>query len=314
VGAHRPGQFVTVRLADGQGATLTRSYSISAHGNQRSLRISVKREGRASALVHEKVEVGDELEVGAPRGSFVLEPDQDGPVVLISAGIGVTPVLAILAALAEQRSRRPLTWVHVARCGAEHAFADEARQLLTGLPRATSRVLYTRPRPEDRPGEHFDAVGRLTGEHLTALGLSPQAEAYLCGPTGFMADVTAMLRRLGIDAAHIHTETFGSVSGHTASRPPHAPTRASTKGPGVSFARSGISVRFDPERWCSLLDLAEDCDVPVSWSCRTGVCHRCESAMVAGEVDYDPEPLDLPAPGNTLLCCARPAGDVTLDL
>jgi ferredoxin-NADP reductase/MOSC domain-containing protein YiiM len=311
---HRPGQFVTLRLADGRGATLTRSYSISALGNQRSLRISVKREGRASALMHEKLKVGDELEIGAPRGSFVLEPDRDGPVVLISAGIGVTPVLAILAALAEQRSRRPVAWVHVARCGAEHAFAHEARQLLIRLPRATSRVLYTRPRPEDRPGEHFDAAGRLTGEHLTSLRLSPQAEAYVCGPTGFMADVTAMLRRLGIDAAHIHTETFGSVSGHTASRPPHAPTRPSTRGPEVSFARSGISARFDPERWRSLLELAEDCDVPVSWSCRTGVCHRCESAMVAGEVDYDPEPLDLPAPGNTLLCCARPAGDVTLDL
>ena len=311
---HRPGQFVTLRLADGQGATLTRSYSISAHGNERSLRISVKREGRASAIVHEKVKVGDELEVGAPRGSFVLERDGAGAVVLISAGIGVTPMLAMLGALAEQRSRRPVTWVHVARCGAEHAFAHEARQLLTGLPQATSRVLYTQPRPEDRPGEHFDAAGRLTGEHLTALGLSPQAKAYVCGPPGFMADVTAMLQGLGVDAAHIHTETFGSISGRTTSRPPHEPSRPPARGPEVFFVRSGISVRFDRKRWRSLLELAEDCDVPVSWSCRTGVCHRCESAMVAGDVDYDPEPLDLPAPGNTLLCCARPTGDVTLDL
>jgi ferredoxin len=128
-----------------------------------------------------------------------------------------------------------------------------------------------------------------------------------------MADVTAMLASLGLQAARIHTETFGSVT-VAASRPPHVPSPPSRRGAEVSFARSGISVRFDHQRWASLLELAEDCDVPVSWSCRTGVCHRCETAMVAGDVDYDPQPLDPPAPGNALLCCARPAAEVTLDL
>jgi ferredoxin-NADP reductase/MOSC domain-containing protein YiiM len=311
--SHRPGQFLTLRLADGDGAILTRSYSISTYGNARPLRISVKREGRASTIVHESLKVGDELEVGAPRGSFVLEPDGDGAVVLISAGIGVTPVLAMLGALADRRSRRPTSWIHVARCGAEHAFANEARQMIAALPRATSYVLYTQPRLEDRPGEQYDVRGRLAREHLARLRPAPDAHAYVCGPAGFMADVTAMLQGLGMHAARIHTETFGSATA-TASRPPHLPSPPATSGPEVSFARSGISVRFDRERWASLLELAEDCDVPVSWSCRTGVCHRCETAMVAGEVAYDPQPLDPPAPGNTLLCCARPAAEMTLDL
>lgn len=313
VPSHRPGQFLTLRLIDGNGAMLTRSYSISAYGKKRPLRISVKREGRASTVVHEMLKVGDELEVGAPRGSFVLEPDGDGAVVFISAGIGVTPVLAMLGALAERRSRRPVAWVHVARCGAEHAFAREARQILTSLPQATSYVLYTQPGRADRPGEHYDTTGRLAREHLAALRLPPDAHAYVCGPAGFMADVTAMLEDLGLQAARIHTETFGSVIG-TIARLPHVPSRPARRGPEVSFVRSGISVRFDRERWDSLLELAEDCDVPVSWSCRTGVCHRCETAMVAGEVSYDPEPLDLPAPGNALLCCGRPSADVALDL
>ncbi|HEU4541322.1 MAG TPA: MOSC and FAD-binding oxidoreductase domain-containing protein [Jiangellaceae bacterium] len=311
---HRPGQFVTVRLADGQGAIFTRSYSISSHGDEKHLRISVKREGRASAIVHQVLEVGDLLEVGAPRGSFVLEPEGADPVALISAGIGVTPVLAMLTSLAEQRSRRPVTWVHVARNGARHSFAVEARRLLAALPQARSLVLYTQPEPKDRRGEHFDADGRLTGQHLRTLELSPHTQAYVCGPPGFMADVTAMLTALEVDAENIHTETFGSVSGTTAVRPPHEPSPPSVRGPEVSFARSGIAARFDDERWRSLLELAEGCDVPVSWSCRTGVCHRCETAVIVGEIDYDPEPLDLPAPGTTLLCSARPAGDVTLDL
>jgi ferredoxin-NADP reductase len=132
---HRPGQFVTVRLADGRSAMLTRSYSISAYGNGRSLRISVKREGRASAVVHEKLQVGDELEVGAPRGSLVLEPDRDSPLVLASAGIGATPLLAMLGALAEQRSHRPVTWVHVARCGAEHALLTRSASYSPGCRR-----------------------------------------------------------------------------------------------------------------------------------------------------------------------------------
>jgi ferredoxin-NADP reductase len=311
---HRPGQFVSLRLADGQGTRLTRSYSISAHANGRTLRISVKREGRASAVVHDTLKVGNEVEIGAPRGSFVLEPDDDDPVVLISAGIGVTPVLAMLGGLAEQRTPRPVTWVHVARSGAEHAFADEARQMLSRLRQSTSLVLYTQPRPEDPSGERFDVAGRLTSEHLAALQLPPQAQAFVCGPPGFMTDVTDMLRSLGIDAEHIHAETFGSISGPTVMHPPHEPRPPSARGPEVSFTRAGISVRFDSERWRNLLELAEDCDVPVSWSCRTGVCHRCESAMVSGDVEYDPEPLDLPASGNTLLCCARPTSDVALDL
>jgi ferredoxin-NADP reductase/MOSC domain-containing protein YiiM len=311
---HRPGQFVIVRLADQHGATLTRSYSISSHGHEDQFRISVKLEGRASALVHRELRVGDVLEVGAPRGSFVLDPDGDGPVSFISAGIGVTPVLAMLAAVAEQCSRREVTWVHVARNRAQHAFAEEANRLLATLPQARSLVLYTKPGPDDHRGAQFDDVGRLSGEHLKALGLSPQAQAFVCGPPGFMADVTDMLTALGVDEGNVRTEMFGSAGSLTSAGPPHDPSPPSTRGPDVSFARSGISARFDEERWGSLLELAEDCNVPVGWSCRTGVCHRCESAVISGEVHYEPEPLDRPAPGAALMCSARPAGDVTLDL
>ena len=310
--AHRPGQFVPVRVpADGAG-TLMRSYSLSALGDGRRLRVSVKRDGRASSLLHDKVAAGGRLEVGAPRGDFVLDVEADAPVALISAGIGVTPVLTMLAALAKARSPRPVTWIHVARSSAEHALATEARALLARLPAARAHVRFTRPGAGDRAGVDFDAPGRLTADDLARLDLSGAAEAFLCGPAAFMDGVGAGLRALGFPAERIHVEAFGAAA-PAGARPPHLPPDPPVAGPAVSFSRSAITVRYD-ERWRSLLELAEACDVPADWSCRTGVCHRCESGLVAGSVTYDPAPLDLPADGYALLCCSRPAADVTLDL
>jgi ferredoxin-NADP reductase len=219
----------------------------------------------------------------------------------------------MLGTLAGQRSDREVLWVHVARNRAEHAFAEETRRLLAQLPRAVSHVRYTQPGPDDHAGADFDAAGRLDRDHLTELGISPQATAYVCGPAGFMDAISGWLGELGVDSARVRTEAFGAMNQASDVRP-HTPIRAPIRGHLVSFARSGVEVRFDGARWRSLLELAEECDVPASWSCRTGVCHRCESGVVAGAVSYDPEPLDLPAPGNALLCSARPIEDVTLDL
>jgi ferredoxin-NADP reductase len=249
------------------------------------------RSGQASTIVHDRIGAGAVVEVGAPRGDFVLDVAGDRPVVFISAGIGVTPLLAMLAALAESGSQRPVTWVHVARSGAEHALAGEARELLDRMPSARAHVRYTRPGTGDRPGMDFDAPGRITADDLAALDLAPDAEGFLCGPKGFMEAVRDDLGRAGVPAEHVHTETFG------ASRPanapaPHLPPDPPLIGPVVTFARSAISLHFG-ERWRSLLELAEACDVPADWSCRTGVCHRCESGLVSGAVGYDAEPLDL---------------------
>jgi ferredoxin-NADP reductase len=289
-----------------------RSYSLSAPGDGRRLRLSVRREGRASAHLHDRVGRGAVLEVGAPRGDFVLGDDAGRPVVLLSAGIGVTPVLTILAELAARSQPPAVTWIHVARSGAEHALAAEARELLAALPVATAHVRFTRPGPGDRVGVDFDAPGRLDRDGLAALLPGLEADVFLCGPQGFMADARADLVALGVEESHIHIESFGAAA-PAGGREPHPPPGPPGTGPSVAFARSGVTVRFD-ERWRSLLELAEDCDVPADWSCRTGVCHRCETGLVAGTLDYDPEPLDRPGGGYALLCCSRPAGDVVLDL
>jgi len=321
VPAALPGQFLTLRLhPDPAGPPLLRSYSLSGPPGGRDYRISVKREehGAGSQFVHTRVHAGDLLEAAAPRGSFTLRPGQ-APVLLISAGVGATPVLAMLHALAAARSSRDVWWLHGARRRADEAFAAESLALLAGLPRARRHICYSSPGPDDIQGRDYDTAGRLSAPVLAALDLPRDAAAYLCGPPAFMADISAALAATGIQAARIQAEVFGAGPALTpgiapaAARRPHPPAGQPGRGPLVAFARSDLSARWDPG-YASLLEFAEACDVPVRWSCRTGVCHTCETAVMSGKVRYDPAPVDDPADGSVLICCSQPRDDLVLDL
>jgi ferredoxin-NADP reductase len=237
----------------------------------------------------------------------------DSPVVLLSAGVGATPVLAMLASLAAEGSEREVWWIHGARNRAEHAFAAEARAHLAALPGARSHIRYSRPDASDQPGRDYDAEGRVTLEGLQGIGVPPSADYYLCGPTAWMRELAAGLLTWGVAPERIHTEIFGSEPLEGAERPPHPPPGEPGSGPEVAFTTSGLTVRWDPA-YASLLELAEACDVPVAWSCRTGVCHSCECGLVDGELAYLPDPLEPPEEGRALICCSRPASDVALVL
>lgn len=310
-----PGQFLAVKLRPPDAPTaLLRSYSLAAAPDERAYRVAVKREagGRGSAFLHDRVAVGDVLEVGAPRGDFTLDLDAMTPVVLLSAGVGVTPVLAMLGALGRAGSRRQVWWIHGARSGAEHAFAAEAREHLSRLTGARSHIRYSRPRPDDRKGVDYDEAGRIDLDALLRLDAPREGDFYLCGPAAFLRELTAALLGWGVQPERIHREVFGPEPREDAPEP-HAPPGPPGRGPEIAFSRSALTIAWD-EGYGSLLELAEACDVPADWSCRTGVCHRCESGLIDGAVGYDPEPLDQPAPGQVLLCCARPRSPVTLDL
>ena len=265
-----------------------------------------------SSHLHDRAAPGDVLEAGAPRGTFTLAAGT-GPVALLSAGVGATPVLAMLASLAAAGDEHEVWWVHGARNRAEHAFADEARRHLAALPRARSHIRFSRPAATDLPGRDFDAAGRVTPEVVEDLGVPLAADWFLCGPTAWMRDLGAALLTAGVAPERLHTEVFGSEPLAGAERPPHPPAGGPGTGPEVAFTTSGLTVRWDPA-YGSLLELAEACDVPAAWSCRTGVCHTCECGLVDGEVDYLPDPLDPPEDGRALVCCARPLSDVALAL
>ncbi len=316
-----PGQYLTVRVQpDRERRSLLRNYSLSGPPAAGVYRITVKREprGAASGYLHTRLHEGDELEVAAPRGTFTLHPTP-APVLLISAGIGATPALAMLHALALEHSDREIWWLYGARSGSEHPFAAEARALLAALPNARTHIWYSRPGRADVEGRDYDSAGRLTAAMLAELHPPRAAEAYLCGPAAFMEEISAGLAAIGVDAARIHTEPFGPAPGltpgiaATPARPPHPPAGAPGGGPAIEFARSDLVIPWS-EDYASLLELAEACDVPVRWSCRTGVCHTCETTLIAGTVGYSPDPVEPPAEGSTLICCARPQANLVLDL
>jgi ferredoxin-NADP reductase/MOSC domain-containing protein YiiM/ferredoxin len=317
-----PGQYVVVRLKPvAGGPTLFRSYSLSGPLSTERYRISVKIEpnGAAGNYLREHLHVGDRLDVSSPRGSFVLQPGERS-IVMLSAGIGVTPVLAMLQALAAAHSTRQVMWLHTARDGQHHPFAGEVRRLMRVLTNGRSYICYTRPDSSDKTGEDFNATGRFSRLVFDELGLPPDADVYLCGPTRFMADMKEALKAAAVAPERIHIEIFNGGESMTPGvvgampRAPHPPSADANIGPMISFARSGISAHWDASRYGSILEMAEACDVPVRWACRTGVCHSCESGLVSGAVVYEPEPLDKPADGNLLVCCSQPTSDVVIDL
>ena len=316
-----PGQFIVLRLRPTPDAPpLLRSYSLSGEPSDARYRVSVKRnpDGVAGTYIRDGVQTGDILDVAAPRGSFVLEPGS-GPVILLSAGIGATPVLAMLHALAAAMSRREVWWVYGAHDGGEHPFAEEVRACLRSLPRSHRHIRYSLPSAADRPAIDFDAPGRASVTVLRELGVPRDADFYLCGPPVFMTDLTPGLAAWGVAAKRIHSEAFGAGPALTPGiaaaplKPPHLPPGAVGTGPLVSFARTGLNVRWGAA-FQNILELAEACDVPVRWSCRTGVCHNCETALITGAVVYRPDPVEPPADGNILICCSQPGGDIVIDL
>ena len=316
-----PGQYLTVRVQPEEGQrALLRNYSLSGPPGAGYYRLTVKRErdGAVSGYLHARLAVGDKLDVAAPRGTFILDRTQ-APLLLISAGIGATPVLAMLQALAQQSSDREIWCLYGGRDGREHPFALEARTLIASLPHAQSHVYYSRPGPEDLEGRDFDKAGRLTAPVLAELQPPSDAEVYLCGPTAFMNDISAGLSALGFAASRIHTEVFGAAAAQTpgiaatAARAPHPPAGQPGNGPAIAFARSDLTIPWSPD-YGTLLELAESCDVPVRWSCRTGVCQTCETTLISGNVDYSPDPVEPPAEGSVFICCSQPRDDIVLDL
>ena len=217
--------------------------------------------------------------------------------------------------------RRQVWWLHGARSRADHSFAARGRRPARRAPDAHRLVCYSDPGPDDRAGIDFDVRGRLTGPGPRRRGgARPTATFYLCGPDAVHARPR---RRAGRSGRHTGPDQHGGLRaersdhpGHRRRhrrRPPHPPEGPPGPGPEISFSRSNLTVAWDPA-FLSLLELAEACDVPVRWSCRSGVCHTCETGLVSGSVSYRPDPIEAPGPGNAYLCCSRPQTDVVLDL
>ncbi len=345
----KPGQYLTLRLPGPAGPVL-KTYSVSsAPSKRRHYRITVKREagmngapdGFGSCRLHDRVEVGDRLNIAAPRGSFVLDETSERPVLLLSGGVGLTPMVSMLHRLVE--TEREVYFLHACENGRVHALRDEVLGCVND--RVQARFVYRSPSGKDRREKRFDAEGVIDKTFLRQHLPIGDYEAYICGPTGFMAAVYQTLQELGVAEDRIAYEFFGKATSLksvvTKAGPSGAAFRATpaikslinitnpdawaaeeVKEPhtanGLSDARvefrtSGAIVEWDSTA-ASLLELAENVGLEPAFTCRAGICNMCKCGLISGEVDYFQEPLEMPQAGEVLICCSRPKGPVVLDL
>ena len=329
--AFLPGQFLTFKLdLPGRSEPLIRTYSLSDSANGDYYRISIKRElapserpdlppGLSSNYFHDHVDTGTALTIGPPRGKFHLDQESGRAVVLLSAGVGLTPMLSMLNALVEGRAGRPVWFVHGARNGREHAMAAHVRRLAREHEKVTAHIRYSDPAPDAVAANHFDSVGRVDIALLKRVLPFDDYDFYLCGPPPFMKSLYCGLLGLGIAAPRIHYEFFGPASALTDEAEPCGQAKVRTAAAEVSgdvrvsFARSGVTAAWDPA-CATILDLAEQHGLSPDYSCRSGICHTCISTLVEGEVEYLEQPLQAPPAGSVLICCARPTSDLVIEV
>ncbi|TGV09770.1 2Fe-2S iron-sulfur cluster binding domain-containing protein [Alcaligenaceae bacterium 429] len=334
----QPGQYLIFKF-DLDGQSYLRHYSIAAApGQSAGLRIAVKREsapegvdvpaGVISQHMHDAVHVGDTLVAAGPLGDFVLDQSSQRPVLLLSGGVGVTPVLAMLQQLVLCSDRR-VDFIHGCQDGDLHAFSDEVQALVAQRANVHSHLCYLNPTDADRQQGAFKVEGLLTREHLQSWLPLDDYECYVCGPTPFMQAVWQMLRSLGIAQDRIHYEFFGTATvlekepvSNDVAAPKAADTAASivpatepvaATGETVEFVGKTAALAWDPAQ-ASLLDFAEAQGLEPYFNCRSGLCNSCMCTLVSGEVDYVEEPLDMPPEGKVLLCCSKPRGAVVIEL
>jgi len=312
--AFSAGQHLPLRLTiPGQAHPVIRTYSLSSAPSDDFLRISVKRDGLASAYLHEQIKVGSLLEAKAAQGQFVLDPEQRRPLVLLAAGVGITPLLSMLREVAYQnrrlRRRRVVWLIQSARQQAELAFSRELQELEQENETLHWLRVLSQPETGLQEGLDFDLHGRIDVELLKAVLPFDDYDFVLCGPAGFTQALYDGLRGLNISDSRLHAETFGPSS--LKRRPDQAgpaqdwPPAASIPVP-VLFEHSAKEARWTPGSG-SLLELAESRGLTPEFSCRGGTCGTCSTRIVSGQVTYPQPPANLPAEGEALICCAVPA-------
>lgn len=309
------GQHVPVRiLLEGHKAPLIRTYSVSSAPSDDFLRISVKRDGSVSSHLHEQVRALHEIEARAPQGHFTVQPTERRPLVLLAAGVGITPLLSMLREVVYQGQRisrmRPVWLVQSARSVADLAFREEIDELAA---RAGDKLqvlrMVSQPPTEAGAGEGYDLAGRIDVELLKRLLPLNDYDFYLCGPGSFTQALYDGLRKLRIPDDRIHAETFGPstlVRDIEVSVPAPQQVPAASEAVKVLFASSGKEARWEPGSG-TLLELAEARGLTPEFSCRGGSCGTCKTRLSRGQVHYLSQPAEPVGEGEVLICCAVPA-------
>jgi len=327
--AFKPGQFLTFTLdvaaASQDAATATRAvtrcYSLSDSPDPTHFRVTIKRvpappdhpeypPGLASNHFHDRVQVGDVLELKAPGGRFFIDPDPNASVVLIAGGIGITPMMSMLRWCAAVQPQRAVHLYYGVRHGREQAFKPQLEALAAARPAFRLNVVYSRPDPTDLVGRDFQHEGRIDVGLLQRTLPPGRHLFYVCGPPALMQSLVPALAEWGVPVADIHFEAFGPAT----VRLPGALEAdvAELADVDIRFTRSGRTLAWDGQD-ATLLDFAERHGIAVESGCRSGGCGSCETRVLEGSVTYASPPDHAPAAGHCLLCVGRPASPLVLE-
>lgn len=310
------GQHLPLRF-NIDGDVHIRTYSLSSAPSDDFFRISVKRDGRVSSHLHEQIRVGDLLEARAPQGHFTVAPHERRPLVLLAAGVGITPLLSMLREVVYQGLRtrriRPTLFLQSSRTLADQPFRPELQRLLESAGDAVKVVrLLSQPEPEAQVGNDYDLSGRIDVtvlKDLLEVEDFDQVDFVVCGPGSFTQALYDGLRALDIRDSRIHAETFGPSTLRRQPDPDaiviEQPPAATSSVP-VVFQRSAKEARWQPDGG-SLLELAESRGLHPEFSCRGGSCGTCKTRLISGQVNYPLPPAEVPDEGHVLICCAIPA-------
>jgi len=323
---YMPGQFLTFKLdIPGIRRPVIRTYTLSdCPCHTEYYRITVKREPKpedpdiisGSNYFHNMVEPGTRLQVAASRGDFFLDPKDETPVVLISGGVGMTPMMSMLNAVVDSGSKKPVWFVHGTRNGLDHAMREHMRRIVAEYENIKVHIRYSRPRPEDIQGRDYDSIGHVSVDLLKELLPDNDMDFYLCGPPPFMHSLIKGLWEWDVPEHRIRFEVFGpDALMLEGARPKRRQKKKAVQEENykIVFSQSQITAQWDPESE-NLLNFAEEQGVFPDFSCRAGICQTCGHELLEGQVEYNFDPLAPPYPGQVLLCCTRPKSDLVIDV
>jgi len=314
--SYQPGQFLPIRLnIPGHDAPVARTYTVSDIPGANHYRLSIKREGGDAVVsnhFHDNLRIGSRIEAMAPRGKFILDQTSDRPVVLLSAGVGITPMIAmtnfILSEGQRTRKFRRTFFIHAAQNGTVHAFGNHIRELAWDHGFFTAHIRFSNPGKGDEIGRTHDSEGFVDPALLKEILPFDDYDFYLCGPAPFMQSLYDGLTELGIRDERIHYESFGpaTVLKHDAKPIRDVESGQTDDGPvTVRFAGSDVEVEWTPDKG-TLLELAEEAGINPEFSCRSGICGTCATRLSCGAVNYMEEPSAPHADDEVLICCSTP--------
>lgn len=310
-----PGQYITIKVRPkGQNKTISRNYTLSDKPGLDYYKISVKKEqkGLVSSFLHDEIKVGAILKVSAPAGNFYLSGHENTPVVMISGGVGITPLMSMLEYIAEHQPKRRVHFFHTSKNENLQPMGERLKKIAGNNININLFIHHTQPLEEEIQGVDYDYAGVIGPDHLMRhINEITQSSYYICGPISFMQDMSGHLTALGVANEQMHFEWFENP--HKTHIENKSAEKTLNQGHQVHFIKSGLKTIWNMSHQ-NLLNLAESLGIEAANSCRMGTCATCETKIISGETIYDPEPFIEPSPGSIYICCAKPKTDIKLNL